>query len=89
MPVISTFHGVTVVLFYLDTTRHKMPHVHVIYKGRESVFSVSRGLLLEGSLASDKIKLIQSWIGIHKDELIVNWELAEKGKPLFKVKPLK
>lgn len=29
MPVISVFYGVTVLMYFFDNLRHKLPHIHV------------------------------------------------------------
>jgi len=45
--------------------------------------------VLGGSLPSAKMKLVQAWIEIHQDELMVDWKLAILGEPLFKIEPLR
>ncbi|HEY5461934.1 MAG TPA: DUF4160 domain-containing protein [Hanamia sp.] len=47
------------------------------------------GYLLEGVLPSNKEKLIQAWIEIHKEDLMANWQLAVAGNTIFKIDPLK
>jgi len=32
---------------------------------------------------------VPTWIEIHKEELIANWKLAQKGETPFKIEPLK
>jgi hypothetical protein len=61
----------------------------VKYQDEEAVISISDGVLLEGSLKTNKMKLVQAWIEIHKDELFANWELAINGETIFKIDPLK
>jgi hypothetical protein len=34
MPVIAMFYGLIVSMYYLDTKRHKLPHIHVQWNGR-------------------------------------------------------
>jgi len=43
---------------------------------------------LGGGLPSAKMKLVQAWIEIHKEDLMVNWRLAVAGEPIFKINPL-
>jgi hypothetical protein len=43
----------------------------------------------EGNLPSSKMKLVQAWMEIHRDDLIADWELASKGRSVFTVEPLK
>lgn len=59
------------------------------YQDEEAVISISDGVLLEGSLKTNKMKLVQAWIEIHKDELFANCELAINGETIFKIDPLK
>jgi len=45
--------------------------------------------VLSGSLPAAKMKLVQAWIEIHKESLMVDWKLAVAGDPVFKIDPLK
>jgi hypothetical protein len=45
--------------------------------------------VLGGSLPPAKMKLVQAWIEIHRDELMADWKLAVLGEPLFKIEPLR
>lgn len=89
MPVISMFYGLIVAMYYLDTKQHNLPHIHVKYSGIEAVYEIPTGKLLEGSLPSNKEKLILAWIEIHKEDLMANWELAVTGNKVFRIDPLK
>ena len=89
MPVISMFYGVIVLMYYFDNRRHHQPHIHVQYSDEEAVISIPEGDLMEGSLRSAKLKLVQAWIEIHQDELLADWELAVNGQQVFKIDPLK
>lgn len=76
-------------MYYLDTKKHKSPHIHVTYQGQEAVLSISDGKLLNGKIKTGKLKLVQAWIEIHNEELMADWELASKGEQIFKIDPLK
>jgi hypothetical protein len=89
MPVISAFYGVTILMFYFDDRRHRLPHIHAQYGEFEAVISVDDGDVLEGDLPKSKMKLVQAWIEIHKDELLANWQSAVKGQEVSKIEPLK
>ena len=89
MSVISSFYGIIIMMYYLDTKQHKLAHIHVWYQGKESVISISDGLLLEGEIPNNKRKLVEAWIEIHKDELLADWELAVSGNKVFNIEPLK
>ena len=36
-----------------------------------------------------KMKLLQAWIELHKDELVAYWELAVSGQQPYKIEPLR
>ncbi len=89
MPVISMFYGIIILMYYFDNKKHHQPHIHVKYQDEEAVISIPEGDVLSGSIRNSKLKLIQAWIEIHKDELMANWELAIAGQQVFKIDPLK
>lgn len=76
-------------MYYLDMRRHKLPHIHVRYQDREAVVSIPDGDVLEGSLPKSKMRLLEAWIEIHRDELMADWDLASKGENVFKIDPLR
>ena len=89
MPVISMFYGIIVYLFFADNRRHKRPHIHVTYQESEAVLAIPEGDVLEGTLPPNKMKLVQAWIEIHRDELMANWQLASTGQQPYKIDPLR
>lgn len=89
MAIISMFYGIVISMYYLDSKKHKTPHIHVKYQEQEAVLEIPKGNLIEGALKRNKMKLVQAWIEIHKEELIADWELANSGETVFKIDPLK
>ncbi len=89
MPTISMFYGIIVRLYYFDNQQHNTPHIHVHYQDESAVIEIPNGKVLEGSLKCNKLKLVEAWIEIHRDELMADWELATNGEPVFKIDPLK
>ena len=89
MAVISMFFGIIVSMYFKDNRKHKLPHVHVSYQGEEAAIGIPDGDILEGNIPKTKLKLVQAWIEIHKDELMADWELAISGENIFKIDPLK
>ena len=89
MPVISMFYGIIVLMYYFDNKKHQQPHVHVQYSDEEAVISIPDGNVIEGSIRTAKLKLVQAWIEIHQDELMADWRLAVNGQPVFKIDPLR
>lgn len=83
------FYGIVVLMYYFDNKKHNEPHVHVEYSGEEAVISIRDGSVLEGSLRTAKLKLVQAWIEIHQEELMADWQLAVTGQSVFKIDPLR
>ena len=72
MPAISMFYGIIVYLYFKDNRQHHSPHIHAIYQENEFIVSIPDGEILEGSLPNNKMKLLQAWMELHKDELIAD-----------------
>ena len=89
MPAISMFYGIIIYMFFFDNKRHHLPHVHAHYAEDSALISIDDGDVLEGALPPKKLKLVQAWIEIHRDELLADWKLATAGEELFKIDPLK
>ncbi len=89
MPVISMFFGIIVSMYFIDNRRHKRPHIHVRYQEHEIVLGIPEGDILEGSMPSNKLKLVLAWVEIHRDELLADWELAVAGQHPYKIDPLR
>lgn len=88
MPTISFFYGIIIRMFFRDTDQHHMPHIHAEYQGDVAVFAIETGELLAGSMQKSKIKLVDAWIEIHREELMADWKLASNGQNVFKIKGL-
>ena len=74
IPEISRFFGIIIYMFFND---HNPPHF-------EANILIESGNLLNGDLPISKLKLVQAWAEIHKDELLEMWD----SKDFHKVKPL-
>ena len=83
------FYGVIVSLYFLDTRKHHLPHIHVRYQGQEAVVSVPDGEVLEGAIPAGKLKLVAAWMEIHRDELLADWDLVATGQQPYRIEPLK
>lgn len=88
MPTISMFYGILVLMYFRDNRRHHLPHIHCRYQSSEAAVAIDDGSVLDGSLPPKQLKLVQAWIEIHKEELMVDWELAVTGDEPFRIAPL-
>ena len=89
MPTISMFYGVLILMYFHDNKKHNLPHIHAEYGEYEASISIEDGAVLSGKLPPPKLKLVQAWIEIHREDLMVDWKLAVAGEPVFKIDPLR
>ena len=47
--------------------------------------AIEDGEILSGRLLPAKMKLVQAWVEIHKEDLLADWKLAVAGEPVFKI----
>ncbi len=86
MPEISRFFGIIIAMFYND---HNPPHFHARYGSYKAAIKIDDFKVLEGYLPPRALGLVMEWAAIHKDELLMDWELAIERKPLSPIEPLK
>ncbi len=89
MPTISMFYGILISMYFKDTQQHNLPHIHVEYQDFNAILSLPDGEVIESNLPPKKLKMVQAWIAIHEDELMIDWKLAVRGEPIFKIDPLR
>jgi len=89
MPILSMFYGIIIRMYFFDNKQHHMPHIHAEYGEDLAVFSIADGEHLAGTLPPGKMRLVQAWIEIHRDELMADWKLAVNGEEPLRIDPLK
>ena len=89
MPTISMFYGILILMYFHDNKKHSVPHIHAEYGEHHVTCAIEDGSVLAGSLPRQKMKLVEAWIEIHKEDLLANWKLAVAGEPVFRIDPLK
>jgi len=67
------FYGILIRMFFYDTDRHNLPHIHAEYQGQVADYSILDGTILAGEIPSKKHKLVVAWIEIHQEDLIADW----------------
>jgi len=68
---------------------HNPPHIHVEYQDDKALIDF-KGNILRGNLGSKTaLRLVREWIDLHETELIEDWRLAQEGKEIKKIEPLK
>jgi len=89
VPTISMFYGILILMYFHDNKKHRLPHIHAEYGEYDASIAIDDGAILGGSLPPAKMKLVQAWIEIHRDDLLADWKLAVAGEPVFKIEPLR
>jgi hypothetical protein len=84
MPEISRFYGLIILMNFKD---HSPPHFHVWYGDFKALVTIQDGVI-KGEMPQRAIKMIFDWLEIHRSELLIDWELAQKGELLNKIDPL-
>ena len=87
MPALSMFYGIIVYMFSEKGVRHHLPHIHCKYGEYEIVIALD-GQALEGTMPPSKMRLIEAWMELHRDELAANWELLSNGEKHYPIQPL-
>jgi hypothetical protein len=89
LPTISMFYGILILLYFYDNRKHSRPHIHAEFAEYAAVVAIDDGAVLGGGLPPAKMKLVQAWIEIHREDLLADWKLAAAGEPVFKIDPLR
>ena len=85
MPELSRFLGIVILMYFND---HNPPHFHVKYNDFRAVISINDLSLIGGELPPRVLGLVMEWTGLHKKELLENWDLIKETGKWFKIKPL-
>lgn len=88
LPIISQFYGVIISMFFNDTDRHHLPHIHVQYAEYRCTFDF-KGNVLSGNIPLKQKKLVVAWIELRKEDLTTLWNMLQSGNGSFTIEPLK
>lgn len=82
MPIISSFFGIYVRMYFAD---HAPPHIHVEYQGHEALVAIDSGEILQGRLPKRASALVRQWCLDHHHEPGQNWSRAQALQPLSRI----
>ena len=88
MPILSTFAGIIIKMYKEKGGKHKLPHIHAEYSGDEVVVTLD-GTVIEGEIPKNKMKLLDAWIELRREDLEANWEILSRGEQYFRIDPLR
>lgn len=84
MPEISRFLGIVIAMFHRE---HNPPHFHAYYGSEMIVVEIETGRVT-GKFPRRALTHVLEWWQAHRDELLVNWDLAAQRQQLKKIDPL-
>jgi hypothetical protein len=67
---------------------HNPPHFHVRYNDFRAIISIKDLSILQGELPPRVLGLVMEWAGLHKNELLDNWNMVKETGKWFKMEPL-
>ena len=85
MPIISTFFGIVIRMYYQE---HAPPHFHAEYQGRQGTFDFDGQPMMGNLNSGTALRLIREWATAHRSQLETNWANIEGGRPLERIEPL-
>jgi hypothetical protein len=85
MPRISSFYGITIAMYYRE---HGVPHFHARYGEFEACLSIATSETIVGQLPGRALRLVQQWAVLHREELLANWERAQRQEAVERIDPL-
>ncbi len=85
MPELCRFYGIIIRMYFLD---HNPPHFHAEYQGQHAEFDIQTLGLIAGSLPGRAHAMVVEWAGMHRDELMANWQRTTIPEPLSPIQPL-
>lgn len=79
MPVVASFFGVTITMYYRD---HPPPHFHADSGGETALVAVDGGEILTGRLHRTARRIVREWALANQGPLMDNWVRARRREPL-------
>jgi hypothetical protein len=85
VPIISTFFGIVIRMFYRE---HEPVHFHAEHQGQRASVGLD-GEVLAGEIQSANARrLIREWAELHRAEIEANWARMKAGEQLERIEPL-
>jgi hypothetical protein len=85
MPEICRFFGIVIAMYYKE---HMPLHFHAKYAGNRASFSIQDLKIIEGGLPRRAVSLVLEWAFQRRDDLMANWERAQRTEALAHIEPL-
>jgi len=79
MPELSRFYGIVIKMFFIKR-EHNPPHIHAVYGEYLGELDIRTGEVIEGDLPAKAVRMIQEWIEMHQNELLLIWQSQQFRK---------
>jgi hypothetical protein len=86
MPAICAFYGIIIRMFFDE---HSPPHFHAEYGEYKASIRIDPLELLEGHLPRRALHLAMDWAELHRQELLLDWDLCRDHQKPRPIEPLK
>ena len=84
MPTISMFFGIAIRMYYDD---HGPPHFHAYYGPDAVVVEIETLRVISGRLPRRAQAMVLEWAAERREQLRIDWFLAEGHQPLVRIEP--
>ena len=89
MPELSRFFGIIIRMYWEAGERHHTPHFHAYYQEDSAIFRIDPIEMARGMLPTRQRRLVEAWAELHQQELLMDWERLQTGRPALPIEPLK
>lgn len=77
---VYVFDGVMVRVSFRNICKDWKPHVHAQFGDHEALIAIEDGSVLGGKLPPKQSRLIRTWIGPRREELLAHWVSAGRAR---------
>lgn len=85
MPIISTFFGIVIRMYYQE---REPPHFHAEHRGQQAKCDFDGEVVAGYIRSANARKLIRQWALSRRPELELNWQKMKAGESLDRIEPL-
>jgi len=69
--------------------RHHTPHFHAYNQDDAAIFSIDPIEIARGTLPRRQRHLVEACAELHQQELLIDWERLQSGRPALSIESLK
>lgn len=89
LKIVSAFYGIVVGFVRHQSRKTQTPTLIAMVQAQTAGFDLINGTLLFGEIPESKKSLLNAWIHIHHEDLIMNWQTGSKSGEYFPIDPLR